>query len=240
MNNKRGFICGDPSISYKFKPNTISTKFVVIYQQLILLGLVRILNFVIENCLTSLKCFQLWLVEFLIANDKNLKSKLLSSGRKALAWFCNYMLVWSLMLIIFSFVKGHAGTNRPHFLDLCKPNKEDCVTGTLVADYDCTNPDLSPFRAIVAARSFPSGHAGCAVYFSVFLMWFLQYRVIKLKFSYLIPTLQCILFGYIMFCGMSRISDNAHHPIDVFFGTVFGLMFSVFAVSLIKFQFSLA
>lgn len=146
-------------------------------------------------------------------------------------FFCDYIFVWSLSNIILMFVKGLYGRNRPHFIDMCQPSVVNCTIGTLVTDFTCTNPNLSPLRLKTISRSFPSGHAGLATYFSVYMIWFLQHRVPKLRVNYFVPFLQCVLFAYMILIGITRIFDNAHHPIDVLFGSLFGILFATFSVS---------
>lgn len=170
------------------------------------------------------------MLEFLLSNIEGLKNKFKSSGLKAINWFFNYIFVFSIMIIVCSFIKGLCGGNRPHFLDVCKPDTEDCTLGTLVTDFTCTNPNLTPKTLLIISRSFPSGHAGLAAYFAVHMIWFLQRRFRQMNATFLIPAIQGALLGYMLFCGVSRIADHAHHSVDVLFGLLFGSLFAVFNV----------
>lgn len=141
------------------------------------------------------------------------------------------MLVWTLLVVFIEATKHWFGEHRPHFLDLCKPNVKECVTGNYVFDYDCTNPDLTERNLRTMLTSFPSGHSALGVYFSIFLGWLLQCRMRNLETKLLVPTIQTILILYAAFCCITRITDNFHHPHDVLFGILFGAVFSIYNVS---------
>lgn len=138
-----------------------------------------------------------------------------------------------MIIIPFMFVKKLTGKLRPHFLDLCKPNVTDCITGTLVTEFHCTNENLSVKKTELIMQSFPSGHAALAVYFSVFLGFYLQQRV-KTKSQLLTPLLQGILLLWLSIVSASRVYDNYHHPSDVLFGVVMGAIFAIFTVRVEK------
>lgn len=178
------------------------------------------------------KYFQVILTDFLVSSVKN-KEQALVSLKRSLKWIMNYFFTWSIAVILLMFVKKLTGVLRPHFLDLCKPNTTDCVTGTLVTDFHCTNTNLAPGKAQSIMQSFPSGHAALSVYFSVFLIFFFQKRI-STKFHLLTPLLQGILTLWMSIFSASRIYDNAHHAIDVLFGGVIGAIFAAFTVSDLK------
>lgn len=88
-----------------------------------------------------------------------------------------YLMLWCMMIVPFMFVKKFTGVLRPHFLDICKPNVIECVTGTLVKKFHCTNENLSAKKAQIIMESFPSGHAALAIYFSAVLMFYFHKRL---------------------------------------------------------------
>lgn len=147
------------------------------------------------------------------------------------ATFFEYMLVWTLLVVFIEATKHWFGEHRPHFLDLCKPNAKDCVTGTYVFEYNCTNPDLTERNLRTMLTSFPSGHSALGVYFSIFLGWLIQCRMKNIETKLLVPSIQTILLLYAAYCCITRITDNFHHSHDVLFGILFGAVFSIYNVS---------
>lgn len=163
---------------------------------------------------------------------ENAKQRLVSSGLKAVKWFSDYIFTWSIMLITLFFVKIIAGTHRPFFISACQPSSVNCTIGTLVTDYTCTNPNLTPKVREIISTSFPSGHSCTATYFSIFFIYYIHRRIPKLRVKYIMPTIQNIFLSYMLICSLSRISDKVHHPVDVFFGTLMGLAYAVFNASI--------
>lgn len=45
--------------------------------------------------------------------------------------------------------------------------------------------------------------------------------------------LHTLWIGWAIFCALSRIADNRHHPIDVAFGGMIGAVAAIFTVSFI-------
>lgn len=147
------------------------------------------------------------------------------------AVFLEYMLVWTLLVVFIEATKHWFGEHRPHFYDLCKPNVKDCITGTNVFEYECTNPKLTERNHRTMLTSFPSGHSALGVYFSIFLIWLVQVRFGDLKTKLLVPSIQTFFMLYAAYCCITRITDNFHHPHDVIFGLLFGAIFSIYNVS---------
>ena len=175
-------------------------------------------------------------IEYLYAVDDVVRSRFKQSLKKAHKWFRDYLFVWSTMVTLMLIVKTVYGEHRPHFLHLCQPDTANCTIGTLVTNFTCTNPNITKYRMNDISSSFPSGHAGLACYFSCFMIWFLQRRIEKLKVRYFIPFVQAALVIYAAFVTVSRVSDNAHHPNDVAFGSLLGFVFSIFCVRTLNFR----
>lgn len=140
------------------------------------------------------------------------------------------------MLTMLIIAKAIYGEHRPHFLDKCQSDAVNCTIGLLVTNYTCTNQNISSLRMQDISSSFPSGHAALAVYFSGSMIWFLQQRISKMNSKYFIPFVQTVLAIYSLICGITRISDNAHHPNDVLFGFLLGIGFCIFNVSLLEYK----
>ena len=194
----------------------------------------RFLSYVVKHAerlkRLNILILQVFLIEYLYAVDDVVHSRLKKSLKKAHKWLRDYLFVWSTMLTLMLIVKTVYGEHRPHFLFLCQPDTKNCQLGTLVTNFTCTNQNITKFRMHDISSSFPSGHAALACYFSCFMIWFFQRRVEKLSVRYLIPFLQAVLVIYAAFVSVSRISDNAHHPSDVAFGSFLGFIFSIFCV----------
>lgn len=173
--------------------------------------------------------FQISLTEFFVLKEKLFWKRLLNSIKSSYNLISKYLLCWALLIIPFMIVKKITGVLRPHFLDLCKPNITDCLIGSLITDFTCTNDKLSPRKALSIMQSFPSGHAALSVYFSTFLIIYFN-KKISSRSEFIVPLIQGSLLIFIAICCSSRISDNAHHAIDVLFGAFVGLLCALFAV----------
>lgn len=147
-------------------------------------------------------------------------------------FFCHSYAIDLTLLHVFMFaIKMLTGSHRPHFFELCKPDAlENCVPGTFISDYQCTNNEAKSFRIYEASQSFFSGHAATFIYSTTFVTFYLQQRM-KFNHKFVIPFLQTILLLVGYFGAISRILDNNHHLIDVTAGGIFGLLMAIHAVS---------
>lgn len=109
------------------------------------------------------------------------------------------------------------------------PDTTNCTTGTLISDFQCTNKGDSFYGAFSikdASMSFFSGHAQYANYASLFLVFYLKYRVKKSQF--VIPFLQSLLISVAYFISISRVFDNRHTVVDITVGSVMGSLQATF------------
>lgn len=164
----------------------------------------------------------------LLGRDGNLTVKIKKCLRQATVVYTEYMGIFALLVVVIEAAKHWFGEQRPHFYDLCKPSVIDCVTGTIISDYTCTNPDLTENQYRIMITSFPSGHSALGVYFSIFLGWHLQQRLKFMHSKLLVPSIQTLFVLYAAYCCITRITDNFHHPHDVIFGAILGAMFSIY------------
>lgn len=150
------------------------------------------------------------------------------------------------------------GRLRPHFIAACRPDWSHIhcsdATGFFYIDkFQCTSGDAA---AIKEARvSFPSGHSSSAMCAMVYLVLFLQSRLVWLDRSAaalkngrstgsystkitralwktlkgLCPFLQLLAFAVAFFIGLSRIRDRYHHPSDVVAGFLIGFLAALYA-----------
>lgn len=117
------------------------------------------------------------------------------------------------------------GRLRPHFFDVCHLNmsKIDCSKG-YIEHFECTG-DAYQIREV--RLSFPSGHASFSSFVAVYMMIYLQKRMMFFFQSLIRPLIQMILFSMAWFTCLSRISNYKHHWSDVLGGIVVGTVAAV-------------
>ncbi|XP_063239393.1 phospholipid phosphatase 3-like isoform X2 [Bacillus rossius redtenbacheri] len=212
---KLGFYCDDPKISHKLSGETISTTTLIVLS--ILLPLIG-----------------LWLVEWsgtVLDGLAGRWRRALAGMRRSLAWFWEYLVGLVVLLMLIDVAKILVGEPRPHFLDTCRPDAAvNCTSGRYIADYECTNKEMSFWWVQDSSRSFPSGHTATSVYMALFMMSFLQRRVPRPGPCLLLPWLHCVCLVWAMLCSFSRITDHRHHWWDVLAGGVMGVFGAVFTV----------
>ena len=125
-----------------------------------------------------------------------------------------------------------SGRLRPHFLSVCQPNFRtlNCSAGYITQDV-CTGDAL----AVREARlSFPSGHSSLAFYCACFLIFYLHKRGFIIRtLRIVIPGISLVAIVLALFTGLSRVSDNKHHPTDVLAGSLVGAMSAAYACYLV-------
>jgi len=141
-----------------------------------------------------------------------------------------YLVDFACLHIIMTIVKLFAGSYRPIFFELCKPDKlENCTANTWIMDYTCTN-QMQYHRYYGMSTSFFSGHALLSSYAGAFVVLYLQFRFHSKhsKFtSFWLPFIQTIIISVTFFGCVSRIIDHHHHAIDVIVGTIVGILGSI-------------
>lgn len=79
-----------------------------------------------------------------------------------------------------------------------------------------------------ARLSFPSGHSSYSGYCMLFLIIYVEARLILLRLRYIKPLIQLAAFSAAFVTALSRISDYHHRGTDVIGGAVLGkLLFKV-------------
>ncbi|KAL7031438.1 hypothetical protein ACKWTF_007014 [Chironomus riparius] len=215
-NVKRGFFCGDKSISFIRQKDTISIKTVILF------GLAPILF--------------MWIAEFIFVDidldegeNNGLRCRLRKSWKKTLFWFKDYAVNLVFLLLMMDVTKVLVGEHRPHFLDTCRPDAAiNCTVGDFITDYECTNKNISSYSLRDVSRSFPSGHASISTYASLFMIWYLQCRLPKLKSMFLVPFLQILLALWVSLCSVSRVTNHRHHWTDVIGGIILGVVCAMY------------
>ncbi|XP_014486571.1 PREDICTED: lipid phosphate phosphohydrolase 1-like isoform X2 [Dinoponera quadriceps] len=208
-----GFFCNDPKISHKFTGDTISM--VTLLSSLLLAPLITI-----------------WIVECVCYSADNYKNEGYNGYRSKYiwTWYRHYIVVFIVLAFVCECIKILIGEPRPHFLDTCKPREAINCTDEYFSSYTCTNTDNSAWFVMDSSRSFPSGHAALSVFTCIFVVWYLQYRLLTRMF-YLKPWLQSMACLWAVVCSATRVADKRHHWWDVAVGAVMGILFGMFLVT---------
>lgn len=209
---KRGYYCNDKSIQHQYNGDTISTV------TILLSGLVPVVL--------------IWMTEALLYTPSINCSKTESdtrcrgSWRETWYWSKSYGRGLITLLVIIGTIKIFLGELRPHFINTCKPDVT-CTGDEFVTDYTCTNSDESQYFVRDASKSFPSGHSAMSVFEAIFMIWYLERRVPRLRSVFSIPLVQMMLMCWAVFCSLSRITDHRHHWWDVLAGTIAGTLAAI-------------
>ncbi|XP_053989535.1 phospholipid phosphatase 1-like isoform X1 [Hylaeus volcanicus] len=209
-----GFYCNDPKISFKFLGDTISIS--------LLLTVSLLLPLVV-----------MFLVEYLCHPENSYTTTSGCSGsrvKQVWFWYGHYLIGTVCLIFLCDVMKTLIGEPRPHFLDTCKPLEAHNCTDGYVRSYTCTNTNDSTWFISDSSKSFPSGHSALSMFATIFMVWYLQNRLPNRTFL-LKPWLQCLISLWTVVCSLTRIGDNRHHWWDVLAGVVLGTIFSVLTVT---------
>ncbi|XP_076161974.1 phospholipid phosphatase 1 isoform X2 [Ptiloglossa arizonensis] len=209
-----GFYCNDPKISFKFLGDTIS------------------ITLLITGCLLT-PIIVMWITEYMCHPADSYDTASGSAGsriKQVWLWYGHYLIGIFTLTFICNVMKTLIGEPRPHFLDTCRPREAHNCTNEYVETYTCTNTDDSDWFISDSSKSFPSGHSALSVYTTIFIVWYLQNRLPNRTFL-LKPWLQCLMCLWAVICSLTRIGDNRHHWWDVLAGIILGFVFSVLTVT---------
>ncbi|XP_054634354.1 phospholipid phosphatase 3-like isoform X2 [Dunckerocampus dactyliophorus] len=206
---RRGFICGDCSITYPYLRSEAVPDEVLIVAGILITGLTIAFG----------ECYR---VRFLSATSKAfVRNKYVTCLYKELGCFLFGCCVGQSLT---NMAKLSVGRLRPHFLSVCGVTYAllNCTPGTYVEKVNCSSND---HRLIEEARkSFFSGHASFAMYTMLYLAFYLQTRLTWRGARLLRPMLQFFLFLLAIYTGITRVNDNRHHPSDVLVGYILGAL----------------
>lgn len=210
---ERGFFCDDTSIRYPYKPDTISTTWLLILgfgASLIIVTVIELLNCV----------------------DRRRRHSCCSSSYLfyCVKGYAVFLVGFVIDQLFVDAVKNKTGRLRPNFLDVCKPkyNVTLCSERNVyITDYVCTSitHDASDVRD--SRQSFPSGHAAFSMYTAAYFCLYMERRL-DINYSRILkPMLQMVFLFLATLCGVSRIQDNKHHSSDVIAGFLLGIVSAV-------------
>ncbi|XP_030646797.1 phosphatidic acid phosphatase type 2D [Chanos chanos] len=203
---KRGFFCGDPSITYPYLEKEAIPDTLLIAGGIIITGLTIALG----------ECYRVRFQE--VHSRAFVRNRYISCLYKELGSFLFGCCIGQSLT---NMAKLSVGRLRPNFLEVCNITYEslNCTPGTYVTDFTCSRAD----KLVEEARkSFFSGHASFAMYTMLYLAFYLQARFSWRGARLLRPLLQFLLVMLAVYTGLSRISDYRHHPTDVLVGFLQG------------------
>ncbi len=231
---KRGFFCGDSSLSYPYKLASIPTEWLQI--SVYVVGV--LVNDFSKNIPQEFHWFmlfefQIWVIELAIEflkRENEIKRKLATTSLRCLKWFIYYYVIFMLLMIFMTLLKNLVGGLRPIFLQLCQPDLAvNCSIGQFInSDFKCMNPTATEFTIFEIKRSFPSGHATASVYVTLFFMRYLEARFAKFRVTLSALHFSCSI--WMVVCCVSRITEHFHHVGDVIAGIIIALPFVFYSV----------
>lgn len=142
-----------------------------------------------------------------------------------------FLLGVALVLTLTEIGKRWVGCLRPHFMSICDPDlsKINCKTSTFGDGFVYTAISTGgsfcrgdPDKIKEARFSFPSGHSSFSWYTMLFAIFFLEARLVLIRFRYIKTLVQLACFIAAFVTMLSRISDYHHRGSDVAGGTVIG------------------
>ncbi|XP_040918883.1 phosphatidic acid phosphatase type 2D [Toxotes jaculatrix] len=204
---RRGFFCGDSSITYPYVESE------AIPDSMLIAGGIAITGIAIAVG----ECYR---VRFRGVNSRAfVRNHYVSCLYKELGSFLFGCCVGQSLT---NMAKLSVGRLRPNFLSVCNITYEsiNCTQGSYVSQVSCRQPNQKMVEE--ARKSFFSGHASFAMYTMLYLAFYLQARLSWRGARLLRPLIQFLLVMIAIYTGLSRISDYRHHPTDVLTGFIQG------------------
>ncbi|KAL0820680.1 hypothetical protein ABMA28_006511 [Loxostege sticticalis] len=221
--HKAGFMCGDPSLSFPFNGDTVST------------GV--LLAVVFFGPVVVMLVFELVFAD----SDYSFRAKLRQASCRCLQIYKCYMYGLIFNFVVLEVVKGLMGRPRPTFFDLCEPDTAKTCTGNeFVPTYTCTSTRFSWWMQNDSHHSFPSGHTSLSVYCGLFIAWYLQKRAFDWRHRtvFVVPCIQLVALSFSAISSLTRITDHRHHWWDVLAGFCLGVITFLYAAVVLCKNFS--
>lgn len=204
---RRGFFCGDSSITYPYIERESIPDTLLIAGGIAITGLAIALG----------ECYR---VRFRGVHSRAfVRNCYVSCLYKELGSFLFGCCVGQSLT---NMAKLSIGRLRPYFLSVCNITYAslNCTPGSYISHVTCRQPSAKLVEE--ARKSFFSGHASFAMYTMMYLAFYLQARLSWRGARLLRPLIQSLLVMIAIYTGLSRISDYRHHPTDVLTGFIQG------------------
>uniref|UniRef100_A0A0N5B3L4 AcidPPc domain-containing protein n=1 Tax=Strongyloides papillosus TaxID=174720 RepID=A0A0N5B3L4_STREA len=214
---QRGFYCDDESIRYPYKSDTVTIPAIAVIGILIPTFII-ILTEIFRYIAWEKKCQHLF--KSYRYRDRNVH-RFIVRLYTFLGFFILGLIFNQLMN---SIAKYTIGRQRPHFMEVCKPNigYNNCLDDhKYITNFTCTGTNA--YLNKDSQLSFYSGHTAFSFYGAFYTSLYLQARLYKpIGSKLLIPAVQFALVSGASFVAYSRISDYKHHWSDVLVGAIMG------------------
>ncbi|XP_072299274.1 phosphatidic acid phosphatase type 2D [Eucyclogobius newberryi] len=204
---RRGFFCGDASITYPYVEREAIPDGLLIAGGIAITGITIALG----------ECFR---VKFRGVHSRAfVRNRYVSCLYKELGSFLFGCCIGQSLT---NMAKLSVGRLRPNFLSVCNITYSsiNCAPGTYILVAPCRQSNAKLVEE--ARKSFFSGHASFAMYTMMYLAFYLQARFSWRGARLLRPLIQFLLLMIAIYTGLSRISDYRHHPTDVLTGFIQG------------------
>ncbi|KAM7538947.1 hypothetical protein Aperf_G00000052424 [Anoplocephala perfoliata] len=153
----------------------------------------------------------------------------------SLVLICNYKFIYLLgfgYAVTSAFVhigKVVVGELRPNFFDVCGPTPVTTTSYGYVSNFTCTKSNQHEIDEM--RLSFPSGHSAYTMFPAVFISVYLYYRMPHIPVASVLQAfLQVAAITAAFYVGLTRVTDNKHHPHDVLAGFLIGAVVAIFCV----------
>ncbi|XP_037545006.1 phosphatidic acid phosphatase type 2D [Nematolebias whitei] len=204
---KRGFFCGDTTITYPFVEREAIPDALLTIGGICITGLTIALG----------ECYR---VRFHRVHSRAfVQNHYVSCLYKELG---SFLFGCSVCQSLTNMAKLSVGRLRPYFLSVCNITYAsiNCTPGSYISQVNCRQPNQKLVEE--ARKSFFSGHASFAMYTMLYLAFYLQARLSWRGARLVRPLVQFLLVILAIYTGLSRISDYRHHPTDVLTGFIQG------------------
>ena len=217
----QGFYCDDTSIDKPYKHETVSISALFIL-----------------TLLLGVACFIFGKYRRLIQGTNELWLRTCETNYKQLINdVAMLMIIFIYGSIITTFItdvgKYSIGRLRPHYLTVCQPDwlNINCTNtigrkSIIFGDTICQTNDFKVLKE--SHLSFPSGHASYSGFSATFLIVFLESQIEYNRWE-MLPKyfLQALIGAAAFYVGLSRVTDNFHHPTDVLIGFIIGIFIGI-------------
>ncbi|EDV52761.1 putative phosphatidate phosphatase [Drosophila erecta] len=222
---RRGFFCGDESLSYPARDDTIGSKVVIA----IALGVPTAVIAVVELFR------QLPGGPLREAGGGGKRDSCRIAHRLGVLYRQAIFYLYGLAMVTFTtmLTKMCLGRLRPHFFAVCQPMLPDgsgCQDsqnlGRYIDSFTCSNANMTEHQFQQLYQSFPSGHASLTMYAMLYLAIYLQAALSTRVSKLLKHLLQFLFVMFGWYVSLTRIMDYHHHWSDVLAGAALGVVFA--------------